>query len=70
MTFPLPQYTSPDEYLLLETQANDKHEYFSGEIVAMAGAGKDHNYIVANLLREIGGYLKGKECEVFRQISE
>ncbi len=65
MTLPLYQYTSPEEYLLSEAKAEHKHEYYNGEMVAMAGAGKEHNYIVANLLREIGGHLKGKTYDVF-----
>jgi Uma2 family endonuclease len=38
--------------------------YLDGEVVAMSGASLAHNDIVANLLREIGGFLKGKPCKI------
>ncbi|MCP4698698.1 MAG: Uma2 family endonuclease, partial [Gammaproteobacteria bacterium] len=38
-------YISPEEYLLHERQAKNKHEYFNGKIFAMAGAAEVHNTI-------------------------
>lgn len=55
---------SPQEYLKLERGAKEKHEYFEGQIIAMAGASLAHNRIVANLMREIGSFLKNKSCEI------
>lgn len=55
---------SPQEYLRLERGAKEKHEYFEGRIIAMAGASLAHNRIVANLMREIGSFLKNKSCEI------
>ena len=43
------EYVSPEDYLRLEREAEFKHEYFQGEIRAMAGAGYSHNLICANL---------------------
>ena len=57
-------YVSPEEYLRLEREAEFKHEYFQGEIRAMAGAGYAHNLICANLTGEIGSQLRGKGCSV------
>ena len=59
------KYISPKEYLEAEVLADEKHEYFDGNIINMAGAREAHNRIVANLMREIGVFLKGKSCDVF-----
>lgn len=56
---------SQEEYLELERQAPNKSEYYKGEIFAMAGATKEHNAIVASLLGEQYGFLKGKGCKVY-----
>ena len=48
-------YLSQEEYL----------ELMNGKIITMTGASLKHNRIVRNLLRDIGGFLKGKTCEVF-----
>ena len=58
------KYVSPEDYLRLEREAEVKHEYFKGEIRAMAGAGYAHNLICANLTIEIGSQLRGKNCSV------
>ena len=57
-------YVSPEDYLRLEREAEFKHEYFEGEIRAMAGAKYAHNRICANLTIEIGSQLRGKSCAV------
>ncbi len=36
------------EYLEMEKEALEKHEYYKGEIFAMAGAGNIHNIIFKN----------------------
>ena len=43
---PALDYISPDDYLEQERAAVNKHEYFKGEIVAMAGASLE--YILIN----------------------
>jgi Uma2 family endonuclease len=58
------RYVSPEEYLRLEREAEFKHEYFQGEIRAMAGAGYAHNLICMNLGGEIRSQLRGKGCSV------
>ncbi|GGH39298.1 hypothetical protein GCM10007423_33620 [Dyadobacter endophyticus] len=52
-----------EEYLELERAAEYKSEYYRGEIFAMSGARFNHNRIKENLSIEIGGFLKGKNCE-------
>jgi Uma2 family endonuclease len=59
-----PQFT-PEQYLALERQAECKSEYFDGEIFAMAGASREHNLIVGNLIRELGTQLKRRPCELY-----
>jgi Uma2 family endonuclease len=57
-------HTSPQEYLVFERASQSKHEYYEGQMSAMAGASMAHNYIVANAIREVGNLLKGKRCTV------
>ena len=58
-------YLSPQQYLEIERKALDKSEYFSGQMFAMAGASREHNLIVGNIVRELGNGLKGKPCETY-----
>ncbi|MES2703960.1 MAG: Uma2 family endonuclease [Bacteroidota bacterium] len=59
------KYVTPEQYLREEAVAYEKHEYFDGHVIAMAGATESHNRIVRNLVGELHGFLKGKTCEVF-----
>lgn len=59
------QRWSEDEYLEMERAALDKHEYYQGEIFAMAGAGKKHNIIAVNILSELAVKLRGNGCRPF-----
>ena len=58
-------YSTPEEYLALERQAEYKNEYFDGEIFAMVGASRKHNLITTNITRELSQQLKTKPCEVY-----
>jgi Uma2 family endonuclease len=58
------RYT-PEQYLALERQALEKHEYHDGSIFAMAGASRRHNLIATNLCREISSRLRDRPCEVY-----
>ena len=55
---------SPDDYLRLECEAVEKHEYYFGEVRAMAGASYAHNRVRANTTVAIGSQLRGKGCAV------
>lgn len=59
-----PSAVSPDDYLRLEGEAVEKHEYYYGEIRAMAGANYTHNRICMNLGSELNAQLRGKSCAV------
>jgi len=63
--FRVPSYTTPEEYLRLERASPNKHEYLDGEVVAMAGASKDHNRITFDLARHLAARLDSGRCEVF-----
>ena len=58
------EFVSPDDYLRLEREAEHKHEYIAGKIVAMAGASYAHNRICSNLTGELYNQLRGKSCSV------
>ena len=58
-------YLTPEEYLTFERKAITKHEYLSGEIVAMSGASNAHNLITGDVFAELHGQLKGGKCLVY-----
>ncbi len=45
---------TPEEYLIKEREADFKSEYRNGDIVAMPGASRQHNFIAGNIL---GSYI-------------
>lgn len=59
------QFVSVKEYLEQEKMSFKKHEYYKGEIFAMAGAGSRHNVIFSNIFIAIGIFLKGKKCRPY-----
>ena len=65
----LPNYKvgdiSEETYLEDEKMRDIKHEYFDGEIFAMAGASISHQRIISNLVINMGTHLKHTACEVF-----
>lgn len=59
------KFHSIAEYLQMENEAVEKHEYYKGEIFAMAGAGARHNIISINIIGSLYHALKGKSCQPF-----
>jgi Uma2 family endonuclease len=53
------------EYLEIERASTAKHEYYQGEIFAMAGVSNVHNVIFRNLYRDVAVWLKGKPCQPY-----
>ncbi len=53
------------EYLDMENEALEKHEYYKGEIFAMSGAGNRHNIISVNIIASLYNSLKGKSCQPY-----
>lgn len=54
-----------EEYLEMENASSEKHEYYKGEIFAMAGTKMAHNEITSNLATELGAQLKGSGCKPY-----
>jgi len=65
MAQPPVQYIQPQDYLVMEREATDRHEYYKGEVFAMSGASYNHNVIEDNIRLLIGSHLKGKKCRSF-----
>jgi Uma2 family endonuclease len=59
------QYITEEEYLAMEEQSMEKHEYYKGEVFAMSGTKVPHNIIAMNLSRDIATHLRGKPCKPF-----
>jgi len=59
-----PPYVTPEQYLEFDRQAEYKHEYHYGEIVAMPGGSLQHNLIAANTIREFRIRLLKGPCRV------
>ncbi len=53
------------EYLAMEKESDTKHEFFQGEIFAMAGAGGRHNVIAKNMQGRLFMALDGKPCQPY-----
>jgi Uma2 family endonuclease len=58
------RYTE-DQYLSMEREADERHEYLDGQIYAMAGESPEHGAICTNLIIDIGLQLKGTRCQAF-----
>ena len=58
-------YTTAEEYLALERQAETKSDYSDGEVYAMAGASERHNTILMNVGSELHQQLKRRPCKVY-----
>lgn len=53
------------EYLAFEKASVEKHEFFQGEVFAMAGASARHNVIFSNLFAALFSRLRGKPCQPY-----
>lgn len=62
---PVP-YITEDEYLEGEQLAEVKHEYFDGQVYAMAGASDGHELVAGNIFAALLAHLRGKGCRVFK----
>jgi len=58
-------YLSPEEYLVIERQAEYKSEYVDGVMYAMAGGSERHNLIAGNLVTALNIQLRKAPCKVY-----
>ena len=58
-------YLTPEQYLDQERKSDAKHEYYGGEIFALAGASRQHNLIMLNVGAELRTQLKKRACTVY-----
>ncbi len=59
-----PIYTV-EEYLALERETHEKHEFYKGELFAMAGGSPNHVIISGNIFTELTNRLSPKGCRAF-----
>jgi Uma2 family endonuclease len=64
-TVPNRRHYTVEEYLALESDAPIKHEFYRGELFAMAGASIRHNEIAGNIFAHLHAMLRGKGCRPF-----
>lgn len=60
-----PRHYTPTEYFALEAQSDVRHEYFEGEVFAMAGASVAHNLIKNNLIAGLRPGVRQRGCRLF-----
>jgi Uma2 family endonuclease len=53
-----------EQYLEIERRAEFKSEFYRGEMFAMAGAGWNHNLLVANAIIQLGIQMRSQPCRV------
>jgi Uma2 family endonuclease len=56
---------SVDAYLEIERTGLLKHEYYRGEIFALAGSSEAHNIILANIITSLNMQLRKRPCKVY-----
>jgi len=60
------QKMTPQAYLVAERLADIKHEYFNGDVYAMAGASRSHTLISGNVSAALHAQLRQKTCAVYQ----
>jgi Uma2 family endonuclease len=58
-------WITPAEYLEIERTADNKSEYFAGEMFAMAGGSPEHNAIAFDVGGLLFSQLRGGPCQAF-----
>ena len=56
---------SYEEYLAWESTQEMRHEYFNGEVIAMAGGTRNHNRVTGNIFKILDDALGDRQCEVY-----
>jgi Uma2 family endonuclease len=58
-------YYTVEHYLQLERSGDTKHEYFDGQIFALAGSSENHNLIAAHILGILYAQVRKRPCKVY-----
>jgi Uma2 family endonuclease len=53
------------QYLAIERAAQTKSDFYAGEMYAMAGAKRNHNLVVTNVVRVLANQLLKRSCELY-----
>ncbi|CAN5795451.1 Uma2 family endonuclease [soil metagenome] len=64
MIKPLQSVLSPEDYLEMEKSSEERHEFLSGYMYAMAGASQRHSRIVGNIFATLWQTALNKSCRV------
>jgi Uma2 family endonuclease len=59
-------YLTVEAYLEGERHSDVRHEYFDGDVYAMAGASVEHELVAGNIFAALHAHLKGKHSRVFK----
>ena len=59
------RHYNEDDYFAVEASSGIKHEFYQGEIFAMAGASLAHNHLSADVLTFLRGAVRAQGCSAF-----
>jgi Uma2 family endonuclease len=59
------RYYSPEEYLELEINSEERHEYIDGQVILMTGGTPNHNQIAGNFYAALNFAMKRQPYRVF-----
>jgi Uma2 family endonuclease len=65
MAAPLKLAYSVEAYLAIERAGPQKHEFYQGEIFALAGGSPTHNLILSNVVTSLNTQLRRRDCVVY-----
>jgi Uma2 family endonuclease len=60
-----PHYITEQEYLDSEKLREIRHEYFDGEIFAMAGGSSNHQLLITRIIQKFANHLEDTPCKTF-----
>lgn len=58
-------FITPEQYLEIEHTAENRSEYYKGEMFAMSGGTRDHTRIILNILTSLESKAGDRGCEFF-----
>ena len=62
-----PRHYTVEEYLELEEHSEVRHEFYEGEVFAMAGGSLRHSMLVGNCFALLKAGLRGQKCRVYSE---